>query len=908
MKYILSLVLICGIHLSLLSQHIVEGRILDDVDEALVGATVVFLDSEDSSMVSFAISDNAGAFMLEVDELGSYVMQVSFVAYSSIQVPVEIQEGKSTQLGSFRLAPSSEVLQEVTIKAEHIPMGVIGDTISYNAAAFKTKPGATVEDLLKKLPGVEVGRDGSIKAMGENVQNVLVDGKEFFGDDPKIATKNLEAEAVDKVQVFDKKSEIAEFTGIDDGEEEKTINLKLKEEYKNGGFGNASLSGGTESIYDGKFNYNRFSPKMQAAVILSANNINKQSFSFNEYISFMGGLGNAISNNTADINFGEFGGAAPQGISDNLSSGINFNYDLSEKLQLSSHYLLIDTDQNLERQIIGSQFVDDITFESIDNSLTTRRKNNHRLQAKLEYQPNPYTQVIWNNTLSLISNNDTSLGNTDFIFMGMNTSMTSTNSREIGQQKGIEGNLTLRKKYDKKGRNWINKVRYRYGVASNDNNLQNQIRNASSLFSITQNQFYDFERSGLVYQTTYTEPLSNKTFLSGEYSYEYDIESPRKDFFDVFDEEGVLNDDLSGSYIKKNSILQGVLSLRRNSKRLKMNANLGLQFSSINGRVENQSLVPIENLNNHFVHILPQVKVDYDLTRDDNIELSYRTSVTLPALQELAPLPDNTNPNILVIGNPGLIPAYEHHIGLNYRSIDQFNFKNFFAHLNLTIAEGRVINAVSLDADLIRTVRPINSDRFASLQGYLSHSAPIRPLKIKFNASTRLRWSTYNSFINDQLTQVNETVTSANLIFDNRSKDHVDVAVGVDLSLTSRKYDINDDFNQSFLNYSLFVDGIFYMGDTWSLSSKYDYRSFSGEFFSDARSFHLWSSKVQKSFMNNKWFITLEVNDILNQTQGIERTGSINALYDISFNTRSRYITLGLKVKLGKKKKAGLAF
>jgi len=253
MKYILPLVLICGIHLSLLSQHIVEGRILDDVDEALVGATVVFLDSEDSSMVSFAISDNVGAFMLEVDELGSYVMQVSFVAYSSIQVPVEIQEGKSTQLGSFRLAPSSEVLQEVTIKAEHIPMGVIGDTISYNAAAFKTKPGATVEDLLKKLPGVEVGRDGSIKAMGENVQNVLVDGKEFFGDDPKIATKNLEAEAVDKVQVFDKKSEIAEFTGIDDGEEEKTINLKLKEEYKNGGFGNASLSGGTESIYDGKF-------------------------------------------------------------------------------------------------------------------------------------------------------------------------------------------------------------------------------------------------------------------------------------------------------------------------------------------------------------------------------------------------------------------------------------------------------------------------------------------------------------------------------------------------------------------------------------------------------------------------------------------------------------------------------
>ena len=187
-------------------------------------------------------------------------------------------------------------------------MGILGDTISYNAAAFKVKPGATVEDLLKKLPGVDIQRDGSIKAMGEEVENVLVDGKEFFGNDPKIATKNLEAEAVDKVQVFDKKSEIAEFTGIDDGNKEKTINLKLKEEYKKGGFGNAKLAGGTESTYEAKVNYNRFSPKMQAAVILGANNINKQAFSFNEYISFMGGLANAISGSNRNMNFGEFGG------------------------------------------------------------------------------------------------------------------------------------------------------------------------------------------------------------------------------------------------------------------------------------------------------------------------------------------------------------------------------------------------------------------------------------------------------------------------------------------------------------------------------------------------------------------------------------------------------------------------
>jgi len=321
MRLLATLLLVVGVYSTAYSQHILQGTILDESETPLIGATVVLLEPVDSSMVSFAISDNDGIFTLEDVESGSYVLQVSFVSYSSLYAEIVVKGEKKIKLGSYNLVPISEVLQEVTVKAEHIPMGVIGDTISYNAAAFKTKPGATVEDLLKKLPGVEVSRDGSIKAMGEDVENVLVDGKEFFGDDPKIATKNLEAEAVDKVQVFDKKSEIAEFTGVDDGEEEKTINLKLKEEYKKGGFGSANLAGGPASIYDAKLNYNRFSPKMQAAVILSGNNINKQPFSFNEYIGFMGGLGNAVSNFSANMNFSEFGGGgAPQGITDNISS------------------------------------------------------------------------------------------------------------------------------------------------------------------------------------------------------------------------------------------------------------------------------------------------------------------------------------------------------------------------------------------------------------------------------------------------------------------------------------------------------------------------------------------------------------------------------------------------------------
>ena len=907
MRLVLILIVLICVQLQLESQSVLKGTVIDENNEPLIGATVVLLEPVDSSMMSFAISDSDGRYELEDISSGSYVLQISFVSYATLMKEIEVSSERKQDLGESALDPISEVLQEVTVKAEHIPMGVIGDTISYNAAAFKTKPGATVEDLLKKLPGVEVERDGSIKAMGEEVQNVLVDGKEFFGDDPKIATKNLEAEAVDKVQVFDKKSEIAEFTGIDDGEEEKTINLKLKEDYKRGGFGSATLAGGTASTYDGKLNYNRFTPQMQAAAIISGNNVNKQPFTFNEYISFMGGLGNAISNTNSALNFGEFGrGSTPQGITDNISAGLNFNYDLSSKVKLSSHYFYIDARQDLNRVSNSSQFTEDTTFETIDNTIGDFINRNHRLHAKINYKPNPYTQVKWRNTFSSIGNNNMTESATEFSRMGVNSGSTSSDVIEEELQQGIDGALTIRKRFEKKGRSWLNTANYQLGVLEATYNLDNTIINATSILDIIQQQSYDYGKSGLKLESAFTEPLSNRVFLSADYSFEYDQESPEKLFFDVFNEQGVLNEDLSRSYVKTNQIHQGYLRMRRNTKKLKMNGGIGVQVSNIEGAIMDESNGIIDDLNNRSTFFLPQLSLDYDLSKDASVDLRYRTSVALPTLQQLAPLPDNTNPNLLRLGNPSLSPTYTHNIGLNYSVIDQFNFTNFFANVNLYLSQDQIINAVSLDENLLRTIQPINTDQYTSVQGYISYGSPIRPLKLRFNASSSLRWSLYDSFINNELSTISETTTNWRLSLNNRNKDHVDIATGIDLQFTDRKFDVNEDFNQSFFNYSLYIDGIFYIGETWSLASKYDYRSFSSEFFSEGQEFHLWNAAIQKSFADSKFSIMIQANDLLNQNQGVERNGGLNGLSDVRFNTRARYFTLGLKVKLGKSKKTGI--
>ncbi len=907
MRYILTLLFLVFIVIAMTAQHAVQGTVVDEQKEALLGATVVLLEPVDSAMVAFAISDSDGQFTLDDVETGNYLLQLSFVSYSSKMEAVQV-DGTNSNLGSFRLTPTTEVLQEVTVEAEHIPMGVIGDTISYNAAAFKTKPGANVEDLLKQLPGIEVERDGSIKAMGEDVDNVLVDGKEFFGNDPKIATKNLEAEAIDKVQVFDKKSEVAEFTGIDDGQEEKTINLKLKEDYKNGGFGSAALAGGTESTYDGKINYNRFSPVMQAAVIASANNINKQPFSFNEYIGFLGGIGNAIANANSGLNFGEFGGATPQGITDNLSTGINFNYDLSNKLSLTSHYVYHRADRNLNRQSSVSQFVENLPFESFQNTLSDRLNRNQKLQATLKYKPNPYTQIRWKNALSSISNRQGMVGSTEFVQLGMLTSRTNNNVNEDNTQRGVDGTVVLRNRFKKKGRNWINTASYQYGVIEEDSKLNNQISTGASIIDIIQDQRYDLSKNAITLESAYTEPLAKRVFLSGNYKYQLEEETPARLFFDVLDERSILNDELSRAYTKRNTIHNGSVSIRRNSKKLKMTAGVGLQSSQIRGAIQDESANPIEDLNNQSRHILPQASLDIELSKNNSLDVRYSTAVVLPTLNQLAPLPDNTNPNLLRLGNPELVPSYTHSVGLNFRSIDQFNFKYFFANLNLTIADNQVINALNVAPNLLRTIRPINSNAYTSLQSYLSYNAPIRPLKLKFFVATRLRWSSYESFLNDRLNTVNETQSSISLTINNRKKEKLDISGGVDLQLTNRGYDVNEDFNQTFFDYSLFLDGVMYLSDTWTLSSKYDYRFFSGEFFAESQRFHLWNISVNKSFNQGKLEVSLTINDVLDQTRGVERSGGLNSLYDLRYNTRSRYINLGIRVKIGRKREKGLSF
>ena len=261
----------------------VKGKLLDTAGkQPLSEATVSVMLVKDSSLVSFSLSDKKGNFEITNLDAGNYLLMISYTGYENFKKPFSITaDKKTTDIGEIILQKEYKTLSDVTV-TDLTPVKVSGDTVSFKADAFKTKPNATTEDLLKKLPGVQVEKDGTVKAMGENVQKVLVDGKEFFGNDPKLATKNITADMVDQIQVFDDMSEQSKFTKIDDGSRSKTINIKLKKDKNKGDFGKIAAGGGSDGRYEGNLSFNHFRGSQRISLLAAANNTNKQGFSFND--------------------------------------------------------------------------------------------------------------------------------------------------------------------------------------------------------------------------------------------------------------------------------------------------------------------------------------------------------------------------------------------------------------------------------------------------------------------------------------------------------------------------------------------------------------------------------------------------------------------------------------------------
>ena len=886
-----------------------KGTVVDTLNEPLIGATVMILQAKDSVLTKFGITNKEGQFFLKRLSPDDYILQIAYLGYASISQPISfLNQLNVKDLGIIELLPESAVLDLVEVKADHIPIQFKKDTIEYNAIAFKTRPNAVVEDLLKKLPGVEVGRDGSIKAQGETVQNMLVDGKEFFGNDPKIATKNLPANAIDKVQVFDKKSDIAEFSGIDDGREAKTINLTLKEDKKKGYFGKVKGGYGTDQRYEGKFNVNRFGNNIQISGIGMLNNTNQQGFSINDYINMMGSLNNLLSGGSGSISFNldseELGlplngGQKNQGFTNTAAGGFNLNWEANKKTKLHTSYFYNKIKRDRKKTETRQSLLTDQSYNSDKDAHTIRENEGHRLNVNLDSKIDSFQTIKWRSSIGYNKNfgTNTSFSQT-FNLAEQLENNSNRNYASDGDDFRLNSNFIYLRRFHKKGRFFTGNLAYDIRNKQQDSELK-AINNffGIEVFADSLNQTHEQENKQTNYGVglSYTEPLGKRKYLEINYSYQNFGNRLIKDVFDKKENRLLVNEQLTNHFQRDYLYNRGGLNFKWNQKKWKLTAGINAQNSSLKGKLILEGIAIEKN----FFNVLPKLNFDYDFKAARNLRFTYRTSVREPSLEQLQPIVDNSDPLNIYAGNPELVSEYLHDFRLNFHSFDQFSSISIFGNVNATFTKDKILNAREIDDLFRQTIQPVNFGNNFSLRSYLSFGAPIHFIKSRVNVNVENNYQSGNYLVNKVANNFNGVFTSLDISLSNKNTDIIDLSIGAKLTKNQVKYAVNNRLNQSYLNEIYYTDLAINIGKNWVISSTMDYTRYSAESFGSPIDLPIWQAALSRYvFKNQRGTFKLKAYDILNKNLGINRTNQLNFVQEERIVSLGRYFLLSFTYAL----------
>jgi hypothetical protein len=898
-KYLLSFLMVFGFAISGFSQKSYELslKITDDTDP-LIGATVIVLSKPEGVMISFGVTDNNGNARLGNIPSGNHTLQITYLGFGTFERELKAEgEEKKLDFGTIVLKPDSEVIDGVVITEEFVPIKISKDTIEYNADAFKLRANASVEELLKRLPGIEVDREGNIEAQGQQVQSVLVDGKEFFGRDPKMATKNLPAEAIKKVQVYDRKSESAMFTGVDDGQEEKTINLQLKEGFKKGSFGNVTAGYGTDDRFNTKLSLNRFSSKTQMSLLGNFNNINKVGLDWGDVSNIAGG------GFRGGGNFGG-GGIINQGnnIGEIISStgGLNLNHEFSKNTKLSTSYFLSYSDRLLlqditsENALITGLFYSDESLKNANQNL----RHNFNMTYDMNIDSTQKIRIVGRGSLQSA---DTDRFNQAATSLGIEDNIvTSSEQSSVSDQKSHNVNIEFdyNKKFAKRGRNISFEGRFSDGLTDllslidNENLFYDGIGEVTGILSILQRQVAVTENQSINGKLSYTEPIARNSFLTGSFQYTNRNNDRFKDFFDRDPETQMetLNEVLSNSFDNTFNFFISGLNFRRNTATANYNLGLNYKISDLNGIGSMGS-----QINRRFNFFLPAATLDLD---KPNLRFQYRTNVNEPRVDQLQPVLDNSDPLNLFQGNPDLIPEYSHNLSIRYIFFNSFDFTSLFAFINANYTTNNIITARTIDENFVNFSTPINVANRSNLSGSISYGRPIRALKINTRTSLRTNFGRDINFINDAEDFVYRNAQTISLRLDNRKKDVLDVALNLSYSRNGNIYAENRNLNNQFSQYGVNPTANVNLGKGWNMDTEFIYDVFSQERFGDDNSIAIWNANISKLFMNNKLQLSLNLFDVLNQNIGFSRVAQENFVRETISNNIGRYFMITAQYNL----------
>jgi hypothetical protein len=904
--------LMMGVSVAVAQKFSVTGTVTDTVRSPLPSSTVMLLNPKDSTLVNFGVADSKGFFEIKGVNQGDYLLKITFVGYASFERKISASGNSPiVNIGFITMQPQNLQLSEVVIRGEKAPVTVKRDTIEFNASSFKTKANANVEDLLKKMPGMEVDTDGTVRAQGQEVQKVMVDGREFFGRDPKLATRNLPADAVDKVQVFDKKSDQAIFTGIDDGIKEKTINLELKEDKRNGAFGNVMAGYGTNDRFQGKASINRFGKGQQLSFLGMGNNINEQGFSFGDFMNFtggsqqmMGGGGGRVNiqiddnnNNGVPLNFG----GRQNGIITNYAGGVNFNRDLSKKTQLTSNYFYNRIDQNISQLTNRINYLpQDSTYFFNQDSRQVNTNDNHRANLMIDHKIDSANSIKFTNNFTYSNSNQQSqtlskTTTTDNTLQNLSNRINTNNQLSAN----LNSSLLYRHRFAKKGRSFSTNFSAILSQTDSKGDLQSTndfFGNNPGRQDILQRNTQTNNNQTYGATFTYTEPLGGRKYLEASYAFRTNRNEVNREVFDENGGNSTINTNLSNKYNSNYLYSRPGISFRMNRQKYSVTTGVSYQNTHLNGDLILRNV----KINRTFENILPVARFNYDFSNFKHLRFDYETSMQEPTIQQLQPVVDNSDPLNLTVGNPELRPAYEHNISANYTTFNPSKFINLFAFLTATYTTSAIASSQTVNQSLIRTTKPVNVSDNLMLVGNVSFGFPVKKLNSRFSIGPTGTYLNMINVLNEKPNRTWNETLGGTVRYNYTFKEILIIDLSANLSRQQTRYD-NAQQNQAFVNQTYTSEINLTFLKNYQFNNNFSYYKYNSETTSFSQTIPIWNISFSRFLLkNNVGELKIGVNNLLDQSISVNQTATANYLQQTTSNNLGRYFMVSFTYALNK--------
>jgi len=898
----------CLFSLSLFAQnkYSIKGAVVDtDLRAKLLNTSVSVLNAKDSLLVNFTLATDNGTFTINDLPAGKFIVLVSYPEYADYVEPFTLDAEHTTHdFGTLNLRQKTKILQEVMIKAEVIAVKIKGDTTVFDAKAYTTQQNAKVEDLLKQFPGIQIDKDGKITANGEAVKKVLVDGEEFFGDDPTLVTKNIRADMVDKVQLYDKKSDQAAFTGVDDGKTTKTINIQLKEDKKEGVFGKLSGGIGTNGYYQGEALYNKFKKNNKLSVYGTLSNTQAIGLGYED--GTKAGIYNQ-DDDEGDISFSDdgnsldsfdggysgkgrpvsrTGGVHYDGKSDDKKQSINLNYRLSTidvtgltTTQIESALPNGVLNNNSTENFINHAFeqkVDATYLTKIDTSTTLKIGGSGTIKT---FNVNNSYQTVNNNNDTLISRN--------------NRTVTNNGTQ---QQFDAGGLFTKKFKTPRRTFSWafneVYKKNESNGYLNSEFDFYNKQGVQDSVQKINQYKTSTSVSSVLTSNITYTEPLAK--YLSLVFSYKFALNNSSSNR-QSFDQSGsgaynILDNNYSNNY--QYNQLTNEAGAVFNFKKDKTTLNFGTKAADVNFKQVDEIAGTVYKRD--YVNWLPQASLQYKPNKHSTISINYNGNTRQPNIDQIQPVKNNTDPQNITIGNPNLKSSFTSNMFMYYNSYQAISGASFNIYGNYSSASNLIVsNAITNYNTAITTTQYINlaNKNVYSYNLQAGFNRKIKPIDLNVGLSGNVQGNVSYSYINGALNQSTRSSYAATVNLSANEEDKYSFYLFGGPSYNLNRFSLQPQSNNNAPGFRLYSSGQVFLPGKLSLASDINYNYTAKTQQIDASQRTIMDASVNKTFFAEENLkLSLKVNNIFNQDTNFNRNIVANTLTQTSSTGIRRYV------------------